>query len=104
LRLYYKGRSNGNELTVGAYRLLAPWVDSQATWTQRMTGMNWVVPGLGSGSDYAATGGGASAVLGDGGSWVEIDVTEMAQTWVDNPAAELRLALTPGVGRGLRDL
>jgi hypothetical protein len=58
--------------------------------------MNWVVPGLGSGSDYAATGGGASAVLGDGGSWVEIDVTEMAQTWVDNPAAELRLALAPG--------
>ena len=68
LRLYYKGRSNSNALTVGAYRLLAPWVDSQATWTQRMTGINWVVPGPGSGSDYAATGGGASAVSGDGGS------------------------------------
>jgi hypothetical protein len=23
--------------------------------------------------------------LGDGGSWVEIDVMEMAQAWVDNP-------------------
>ena len=47
---------------------LGGWVDSQATWTQRMTGMNWVVSGLGSGSDYAATCGGASAVSGDGGS------------------------------------
>ena len=35
---------------------LGGWVDSQATWTQRMTGINWAVPGLGSGSDYAATG------------------------------------------------
>jgi hypothetical protein len=47
LRLYYKGRSNGNGLTLGAYRLLAPWLDSQATWTQRMTGANWVVPRAG---------------------------------------------------------
>jgi len=60
LRLYYKGRSNGNDLTVGAYRLLASWVDSQATWTQRLMGANWGVPGLGSGSDYASAGGGAT--------------------------------------------
>ena len=93
LRLYYKGRSNSNDLTVGAYRLLAPWVDSQATWTQRITGINWVVPGLGSGADYAAAGGGASAVSGDGGSWVEIDVTEMAQAWVDSPAQNYGLLL-----------
>jgi len=93
LRLYYKGRSNSNDLTIGAHRLLVPWVDSQATWTQRMTGMNWVVPGLGSGSDYEATGGGASAVLGDGGSWVEIDVTEMAQAWVNSPAENYGLLL-----------
>jgi len=93
LRLYYKGRSNSNALTLGAYRLLAPWVDSQATWLQRMTGTNWGVPGLGSGSDYAAAGGGASAVLGDGGSWVEIDVTEMAQAWVSNPAQNYGLLL-----------
>lgn len=100
LRLYYKGRSNSNDLTVGAYRLLASWVDSQATWTQRMTGMNWVVPGLGSGSDYAAAGGGASTVLGDGGSWVEIDVTEMAQAWVDNPTQNYGLLLRQASAAG----
>ena len=78
----------------------APWVDSQATWTQRMTGINWVVPGLGSGSDYAATCGGASAVSGDGGSWVEIDVTEMAQAWVDNPAQNYGLLLRQASASG----
>ena len=49
LRLYYKGRSNGNDLTVGAYRLLPPWADSQATWNQRITGMKGLGPGLASG-------------------------------------------------------
>ncbi len=100
LRLYYKGRSNSNALTLGTYRLLAPWVDSQATWTQRMTGMNWVVSGLGSGSDYAATGGGASPVLGDGGSWVEIDMTEMAQAWVDNSTQNYGLLLRQALAAG----
>ena len=65
-----------------------------------MTGMNWVVPGLGSGSDYAATGGGASAVLGDGGACVEIDVTEMAQAWVDNPAQNYGLLLRQASAAG----
>jgi hypothetical protein len=99
LRLYYKGRSNGNGLTLGAYRLLAPWLDSQATWTQRMTGANWVVPGLGSGSDYLADGS-TEDVLGDGGSWVEIDVTEMAQAWVDDPAANYGLILRQASAAG----
>jgi hypothetical protein len=99
LRVYYKGRSNSNALTVGAYRLLAPWVDSQATWTQRMTGANWVVPGLGSGSDYLADGN-TEDVLGDGGSWVEIDVTEMAQAWVDNPTQNYGLLLRQASAAG----
>jgi hypothetical protein len=99
LRLYYKGRSNSNALALGAYRLLAPWVDSQATWTQRMTGANWVVPGLGSGSDYLADGS-TEAVLGDGGSWVEIDVTEMAQAWVDNPTQNYGLLLRQASAAG----
>jgi hypothetical protein len=99
LRLYYKGRSNSNALTVGAYRLLAPWVDSQATWTQRMTGANWVVPGLGSGSDYLADGN-TEDVLGGGGTWVEIDVTDMAQTWVDSPAQNYGLLLRQASAAG----
>jgi hypothetical protein len=100
LRLYYKGRSNGNDLTVGAYRLLAPWVDSQATWDPADYGHELGRPWLGSGSDYAAAGSGASAVSGDGGSWVEIDVTEMAQAWVSNPTQNYGLLLRQAAAAG----
>ena len=39
-------------------------------------------------------------VLGDGGSWVEIDVTDMAQAWVDNPAANYGLILRQASAAG----
>ncbi len=55
---------------------------------------------LGSGSDYAATGGGASAVSGDGGSWVEVDVTELAQAWVDTPTQPHGLLLRQASAAG----
>ncbi|MEI2689218.1 MAG: kelch repeat-containing protein [Anaerolineae bacterium] len=74
------------------------WGATAPLLTPRMTGMNWVVPGLGSGSDYAAAGGGASAVLGDGGSWVEIrrhgDGAEPGWT---TPLQNYGLAPAPGV-------
>ena len=84
LRLYYLGRSNGNTLTLGTHRVLADWTDSQANWNQRQTGVNWQVAGMGSGSDYLAAADGSVDVLGNGGSWVELDVSDMAQAWVDN--------------------
>ena len=86
LRLYYTGRSNSNALTMGAHRVLAAWTDSQANWSQRQSGVNWTVGGMGSGSDYAAAADGAVDVLGSGGSWVELDVSDMAQAWIDNAA------------------
>lgn len=86
LRLYYTGRSNGNALTIGAHRAQATWTDSQANWTQRQTGVNWSVAGMGSGSDYLAAADGTVDILGGGGSWVELDVSDMAQAWVANAA------------------
>ncbi len=64
-----------------------------------MTGANWVVPGLGSGSDYLADGN-TEDVLGGGGTWVEIDVTDMAQTWVDSPAQNYGLLLRQASAAG----
>ena len=86
LRLYYTGRSNSNSLTLGAHRVLADWIDSQANWYQRLTGVNWQAAGMGSGSDYLAATDGAADMLGNGGSWVELDVSDMVQTWIDNAA------------------
>jgi hypothetical protein len=79
-------RNNGNTPTLGAHRVLADWTDSQANWAQRQTGVNWTVGGMGSGSDYLAATDGTMDVLGSGGSWIELDVSDMAQAWVDNAA------------------
>jgi hypothetical protein len=84
LRLYYTGRSNSNSLTLGAHGVLAEWIDSQANRVQRKTGVNWQVAGMGSGSDYVAAADGTADVLGAGGSWVELDVTDLTQAWVTN--------------------
>lgn len=93
LRLYYTGRSNSNSLTLGANRLLVPWVDSQANWTQRMAGVNWNVAGLGSGADFAATASDTAVVTGTGGSWVELDLTDAVQTWVDDSSVNYGVLL-----------
>ena len=39
-------------------------------------------------------------MLGDGGSWVEIDVMEMAQAWVDNPTQNYGLLLRQASAAG----
>ena len=87
LRLYYKARSNGNSITVGAHRVLSDWNDSQVNVVQRQTGVNWQAVGMGSGSDYFAAADGAAAVTDSADSWVELDVSDMVQAWVDNASA-----------------
>jgi len=86
LQLYHYSRSNGNSLTLGAHRVLNEWVDSQVNRTQRKSGVSWAVVGMGSGSDYAAPADGTAPVAGSGGAWVSLDVTDMVQAWVANPA------------------
>ncbi len=100
LQLYQTGRSNGNTLTLGAHRVLADWVDSQVNWTQRKTGVNWGVAGMGSGSDYVVTPDGAASLTSAGGAWVDLDVQAMAQAWVNNPAANRGLVLTQDAASG----
>jgi hypothetical protein len=75
LELYYTGRDNGNTLTVGAHRVATEWIDSQVTRFQRKADSNWVTPGMGSGSDYAASPE-ATLPLGSVASgWVQMDLT-----------------------------
>ncbi len=100
LQLYYTGRSNGNSLTLGAHGVLADWIDSQVNWSQRKTGVNWGVVGMGSGSDYTATAAATVAVPGAGGAWVDLNITNLAQSWVTNPTANLGLVLTQEAASG----
>ncbi len=100
LQFYYTGRSNGNTLTLGAHQVLAAWTDSQANWTQRKTGVNWNVAGMGSGSDYAALPDGLADVGGPEGPWVDLNVTAMAQAWIANPANNKGLVVRQNAASG----
>jgi len=100
LSLYWHGSSNANSLTVAAHRVLANWVDSQATRTNRRTGTQWVVARMGAGKDYHSTADGAATLSGTAGKWVNIDVTEMAQLWVQNATFNNGLVLLEQAASG----
>ncbi len=100
LQLYYTSRSNGNTLRLGAQRVLVDWVDSQANWTQRQSGVNWGVAGMGSGNDYAALADGTADVGGPEGPWVNLNVTAMMQAWVANPTSNKGMVVLQNAASG----
>ena len=61
--------------------LLTPWVEAQATWPNRQTGVAWSVAGAaGAGTDYDPTTD-ASVAVGFNPGWVAFDVTSRVQQW-----------------------
>jgi len=100
LQFYNTGRSNGNTLTLGAHGVLADWVDAEANKTQRKNGVNWNVVGMGSGSDYTAAAAATASLTGAGNAWIDLDITDLAQAWVSDPADNLGLVLTQEAASG----
>jgi len=100
LRLYYRGRSNSNSLTLGAHQVLLDWIDSQANRVQRKSGVNWTVAGMGAGSDYVAAADGTAALASGGSAWIELDVSDMAQAWVADAANNYGLVLLQDAASG----
>jgi len=109
LRLYQTSRSNGNTLTLraepqdealGAHQVLAAWIDAEANKTQRQTGVNWAVVGMGSGSDYVAEADGTADLASAGGVWIDLDVKAMVQAWIANPDDNHGLVLTQEAASG----
>lgn len=100
LQLYQTSRSNGNSLTLGAHQVQADWVDAEANKTQRQNSVNWVVVGMGSGSDYVADADGTADLASEGGAWIDLDVTSMVQTWATNPIDNHGLVLLQDAASG----
>jgi pimeloyl-ACP methyl ester carboxylesterase len=47
--------TRGSDITVSAYEMLRPWLDSDATWDDASQGQPWNEPGIGEGSDRSST-------------------------------------------------
>lgn len=100
LALYYAGRSNANTFTLGVHSVLAEWHAGEVNRIQRQTGMNWVLAGMGAGSDYKAAPEATLNIVGEGNAWIELDVTALAQAWVNDPAQNHGLVLQQAAASG----
>lgn len=80
------------------HRLLKPWHESMANWTQTGLSGVWEVAGAnGPGSDYDATPDATAAVDFSSGQWIEFNVTEGVQRF-SNGARNLGWRLKPAGG------
>ena len=79
------------------YRLTQDWVEDQATWNQRATGVTWANAGAdGAGSNAGVSESGACTAAGQ----QQIDVTRFVQEWA-NGAANYGVVLTDSGADGI---
>ena len=88
LELYASSRGGPTApFTLQAYQVLRPWNVAQATWLRATAAAPWALPGCeGVGADRQGASAGATSV-GDVGQWYALDLTALAQAWLDDPAS-----------------
>jgi hypothetical protein len=86
-------RYGPREITVGAYQVLRPWIDSQATWNHAQTGVPWGQPGCNAIGQDRQGQPVAQVTIFDTWRWYELDITGLVEGWVADPASNHGLAL-----------
>ncbi|MBX7233505.1 MAG: DNRLRE domain-containing protein [Caldilineales bacterium] len=93
LRLYSLSRSNSAPVNVGAFGLLRPWAEHEATWEMAMAGQPWHKPGAtGDDSDRTRDPIAVSPVPAVN-VWTDWDVTPLANFWHDVPSENFGILL-----------
>lgn len=73
------------QIEVSASPLARDWHPQQASWLRALAFSRWGAPGAqAAGADYAPALA-ATAALGSAGCWLELDITEMAASWLEHP-------------------
>ncbi len=90
LRLYSASRNRNAAILLRAYRVLAPWSETQATWLQAANGRPWEQAGAFGSQDRDPTPVGET-VFNATHTWLEIDVTSAVSEWASNPSANFGL-------------
>jgi len=86
LKLYYATNSHGftGESPGGriywAYRVTQPWTESGITWNKYDGTTSWTTAG----GDYTETGGASLTMPGSMPRWVEWDVTNIVEAWIED--------------------
>jgi len=99
LGVYVIARSNTTNLPASTYRVLRPWVDTEATWEQATGDDAWDVAGCNDPVTDRVEAPDDSQVLGSKGIsdwWYYFDVSDMVSHWVAHPEANAGLILKAG--------
>lgn len=89
IRLYVDAARNDppESLQVNAYKVNRTWIDSQASYYQARSGVNWAMQGCrGVPADRDAEACSSYEIQGIG-VWSSFDVTTVLQEWLDDPAS-----------------
>ncbi|MBM4460683.1 MAG: DNRLRE domain-containing protein, partial [Chloroflexi bacterium] len=92
LELYQYDASNANGITLSAHRVRRPWEAASTTWDRAVLGVPWQQPGAAGVQDRDPTPVGSIAIQQFSG-WVALDVKDLVQVWVNNPAENYGLLL-----------
>ncbi|MEM3445035.1 MAG: DNRLRE domain-containing protein [Thermoplasmata archaeon] len=88
LQLYMETYYDSNGLTIGAYRIMVPWLEGTGNWTVTNDGANWytrdgatpwTTEGMGAGTDYEATPVATTTVTTI--AWYSWDITALVNGW-----------------------
>lgn len=93
LRLYSLSRSNSAPVEVGAFGLLRPWAEHEASWEMAMAGQPWHKPGA-TGDDSDRTSDPIAVSPAPAVNvWTDWDVTPLVQFWHDVPGENFGVLL-----------
>jgi hypothetical protein len=94
LRLYQYGivPAVTAPMTLSAHRMLRPWEEHETTWKEASAGTPWQSAGASGTQDRAAVAA-TSVELNQTSGWVELEIAELVQTWLNDPATNHGLLL-----------
>ena len=79
---YY--RDNSGPMPVEIFKLKREWAEMEATWKERLTGVDWGVAGAGGEGDHDPEPV-ATLQLKDVNTWYDVDVTDVVRDWIGDP-------------------
>ncbi len=83
----------GAPLTASAYRVLRPWVGTEATWLEARAGDGWESAGCDQEGVDRAGMAAAETTLTGAGRWYDLPITDLVQAWVINGAQNYGVVL-----------
>jgi hypothetical protein len=91
LRVYIESNILTSDATLSAWKVTEDWVETEVSWNERSSGSPWMNPGASYLAPVATSG-----VVGVGvaGTWYELDITPLAQEWIDFPAQNFGVLLS----------